>query len=331
MINILCDIPILDDASSFYRGMGPLSQLRKKLPVNLVTKGTPTWDTLSTTDILFMQRPFSEDHLKLATLARSMGVPIWMDFDDLLTDVPSDNPTFFVYGQPKVKRTVELLLELADHITVPTQALKDVWSALLSFDPKITVIPSGFPDHVMRLKRPFEYKPIVSWRGGMSHERDLRSVEQTLIKEIDENPYRLWNFIGYHPWYLVEGRKNVNQHPFIPLENYHEYLCTEVMPTFHLVPLHDTLFNRCKSDISWMEGVLAGAAVIASESMPEFDRPGVHYFEDMDGLQGFLTIAPSQLKVMHLESWNFIQENRTLERLNQNRIDIILSLLKTAS
>lgn len=125
MLKLATHIPNLNDSTSFYRAMGPLSHLRRKLMPDLVTHHLAkySWATLAECDALFMQRGYTSDEVGIMEMAKDIGIPIWVDYDDLLFDVPTDNPAYFLYMAPDKRKNVAEIIQGADLVTVTTAAL----------------------------------------------------------------------------------------------------------------------------------------------------------------------------------------------------------------
>ena len=84
---VLC--PSNTDATSFYRGIGPLAEIRReRFNLALTFINDVNWSTLKLCDAAFLQRPFTSNHLKIAELVKRNQLPLWIDFDDDLFSVP---------------------------------------------------------------------------------------------------------------------------------------------------------------------------------------------------------------------------------------------------
>ena len=106
------------DGTSFYRAYGPLRHLRRNLMPELLfvkLEGEPDWSAFLNIDALFIQR----GHLPLALAwckeALSAGVPIWLDYDDPVWDIPPHHPRFQDFHTSQ--KELAHILRLADVIT----------------------------------------------------------------------------------------------------------------------------------------------------------------------------------------------------------------------
>src|SRR5574343_899363 len=114
MKTILMVCPNYYDATSWYRGMRPFQRIKRETgKINLAMVTSVDWSVLGNCDLLFLQRPYTEAHLKLATLATQMNVPIWVDFDDFLFEMPTDNPVFNTYSTKEVQKRIAEITAMA--------------------------------------------------------------------------------------------------------------------------------------------------------------------------------------------------------------------------
>src|ERR1035437_2744530 len=122
MTTVLVVAPDKTDATSFYRCAGPFSALRKTNPeIQFVYPSEMNWTYIKNSDVVFLQRPFNDEHVRVAELAKEMRVPLWIDYDDNLLELPADNPVQAIYNETKVQNNIRYMLAIADHVTVSTQ------------------------------------------------------------------------------------------------------------------------------------------------------------------------------------------------------------------
>ncbi len=102
-----------------------------------------------------------------------------------------------------------------------------------------------------------------------------------------------------------------------------------LQPAIMIVPLVDNDFNRAKSNIAWLEGCFAGAAVIAPD-FPEFQRPGVLNYsspEQFGDVLGNAMIGNYDLKKLSEDGWAHIRKYELLTHRNQIRVNALKDLL----
>lgn len=329
MKNIMMVIPTMTDATSLYRGVGPMAHLKKKRPdINLTFVSEVNWAVLRMTDVVFMQRPFNDDHMTIARMAKDQHIPLWIDYDDDLFSVPSDNPTHKMYSQERIKKNVATIIAMADHVTVSTDFLK---RKITSLNKNITVVKNALDSDMFR--RTEEQKKsrnkLAMWRGSNTHMRDLMTVAGEICESMDSHPSWTFHFQGYNPWFITEGAKNAVVGAAVDIVQYFQ-LMQKIRPSIMMVPLADSDFNRSKSNIAWLEGAFAGSVTIA----PEFDEwkvPGCFtYKEPHDFARVFKEVAMLGDDVLNQQSemaWEYVQDCLTLDTVNKGRSDVLNSLL----
>lgn len=333
MRRVMAICPNPRDATSFYRGVGPLSRLQKDVPdLTLVFASHVDYATLAPCDVVFLQRPSKPEHLQIAALTVNQNIPLWLDFDDDLMSVTPDNPTYHQYGDPDTKKRIAKIIKMASVITVSTKFLGDQIAPLNN---NVVLVPNAIDDYQFenRRPRPVPRQKLVMWRGGSSHQRDLMTVASELV-EASQDPARadwVFHFQGYHPWWITEQmREAATRHaPSLTPTDY-MILLEEICPAILVVPLVDNVFNRSKSSCSWIEAAYAGAMVIAPH-MPEFLRPGIINYDSPAGFAAALRDAMTgKMDIAKLadEGWAAVREDYTLTKVNPLRQRVLDILTK---
>src|ERR1035437_9869971 len=97
-----------------------------------------------------------------------------------------------------------------------------------------------------------------------------------------------------------------------------------------IVPLVDSEFNRAKSNIAWLEGTYAGAAVVA-RSLPEFGVPGCIHYEDPKEFSNVVrdALASSERRKSAVrKSWSHISKaGLHLSDVNHIRQEVLNDLI----
>jgi hypothetical protein len=333
-ITILCIIPDVLDGTSFYRGIGPLSHLKRKsvLNINLVVASTINWSVILPADIVFMQRPYSGEHVQVAEMAKMQSKPLWIDYDDDLFSVGVDNPSHPMYGNKNIQHNVKTLIGMADVVTASTEHLAN---KLRTLNPKVTVINNALDLSLFKYRKPNEENKqkneLVMWRGSPTHVKDVLSVANQILQIHDERPDTIFEFVGDR-MFLVTEQMKANQFVHTPWKDclsYQHHIYSRAPKAF-IVPLMFSEFNRSKSNISMLEATFAGALTIAPK-MHEFEQAGVFTYKDQAEFETKLRDVMNMVEDEHLYylnlAWNNILEKYTLDAINHKRADLILSIL----
>lgn len=326
-ICVVCANPM--DATSFYRGAGPMSELRKVMNVTNVYLPQINWASIRNADVVFMQRPVTHNEMMILETAKMNKKKIWVDYDDYLLGVPPWNPASTVYDNPEIQKNIKTILKHADVVTVSTKFLKHKYT---EFNANIHVVPNAFDDTILNFKQDLATFPVVTWRGSHSHCKDLDVFTPAMCEVAAK--YEHWNFLfmGEPLWQTVEKMKQVNKKvSIVPNKEPTYYFKTfqSLRPSVHVVPLIKDDFNLCKSNISWIEGTFAGATCLVPDWY-EWQVPGaVNYTDENDfkvKLDELIKAGINQ-NDLYLKSKAYIEENLLLSKVTVKRKEILESLL----
>jgi hypothetical protein len=299
--------PDANGGVSLMRALGPLSAMaREDRRLELVLphstgqgERSMGWSWLAGLDALFMSAPYTRHHGNLARMAKMMGLPVWVDWDDDLCCVPIYNPNCGAFNAEEIRPVLDTLVNLADVVTVSTEEIKRRRTPEGNFgeSPKLTggspvppgegkirVLPNG-------CQWPFTEGPRtkrIVWRGWGNHDADLLEVLPAIeaVARDPKNAAWKWAFLGEPPWQVSEAIPSGNlEHdtgadPML----YMGMLC-HLRPWLQIVPLKENGFNRCRSNLAWIEASCAGAITLAP-AWEEWLRPGVRNYDGGRGARG---------------------------------------------
>ncbi len=283
-MKVLAYCPIVLDGTAYWRATSPLSFLRQQaqdLHVTFTEKCD--YKMLLEHDVLFLQRPFISEAVAAAQLANTLGRPVWCDWDDDILNVPSNNGRVFVYQQDHYKQNVKSLLAGADAISVTNAELASRFAQFAATKP--VIIPNALDPNLTLPSESEDLLPVrrVVWRGGDSHNEDLLVFGDCfprVARETEGNA--LWHFIGFNPHWILQDfpAASVSVHQWMgDVVAYFRFL-GQLRPSIFAVPLVDSPFNRCKSNISVIEAAWCGALPVAPRWLDGCDLPGVLTYDD---------------------------------------------------
>ena len=334
MTNLAVYVPNATDATSWYRAIGPIAELKKtnrELTVSFVSE--TNWATLAFADAIFMQRPHRQRDLDTLKMAKAQGVKTWVDYDDFLLDVPTDNPTAKHYRSEATMKCVAECIATADVVTVSTPFLLE---KLAPLNTNIVVIPNALNTKLFDIEAPVvgvEQNNVILWRGSATHRADYSTVAEQLVELANRPEMKAWAwvFLGDRPWFteLMPHKNVVCMEPLDVIE-YHSFIKT-LKPALMFVPLVENDFNKCKSNCAWLEASYAGAAVVSTDLL-EWDKPGiVRSPHQMFGNSlTALVENPARRAYMANESRAYIRRELALETVNKKRMEVINTLTEGA-
>jgi hypothetical protein len=330
MITIGVSCPRPTDTTSFYRGIGPMAALKRQCKyLNYMMSPVWDWTTMAPLDLFFLQRPYTEDHVKMMEMAQDHRIPVWVDYDDLLLAVPTDNPSYFQFEH--TKNTVAKIMADAEVVTVSTEYLAKAVRTIAKG--RVVVVPNGLseqfdsPNHGPRGE-----KKKVFWRGSRTHQRDVFTHADQIVR-LARNPEHAeweWHWFADNMWFVTDSLPKDRAICYEATDHivYHQMI-TKIAPEVFIVPLHLSPFNLAKSNNAWLEATYAGALTLAPD-WEEWRRPGIINYKDpehfMEQLEKVLRgTYPREPRVA--QSWSYIQRHLRLRDVNLKRVQVICDTL----
>lgn len=305
-MKILFCSPCPNDVNSFYRGIGPLSclpYLDPSIQINHLTD--LSWSALALCDVVFLQRPFSPEHMEIARIAKQMDKRLWLDYDDDLLNVPpSHGDVYQLYRQGSIQQAISAILSWADVVTVTNEYLADLYSEWTS---RCTIVPNAYHDYWLPLEPPTTPRErTIFWRGSAGHIADLAAFANDLAAVAAANPEWKWSFMGAVPWCL-EGRiPGLEYRSPVDIFTYHHVVRDVIRPAIMIAPLRDIPFNRGRSNSAAIEALSFGAQFAAT----------------IEELSNYLNGAQSPAWL----DWGVVKNELFLSHINYRRLDILRSL-----
>lgn len=320
-MDILFLTPDRTDATSFYRAGGIAANLEKQSKHNITVFNYDEiqlhWQTILGFDVIMLQRPFTKANYDLCRYIKGIGKKLWVDQDDNLLALNPENRHFMLYSDNV--ENVKKIIAIADVVSVTTEYLRQSY---LSLNKNIWVIPNALNDVFKRVEK--KRADIAVWRGSEHHIYDLMAHGKAINLLAEDFPEWKFMFLGFYPWFLAKSENKGFVKP-IDIMLYTQSLANLAPAVVH-VPLHDNLFNRCKSNIAWIEATFAGAVTVAPEW---WNAPGtLSYSNIQEYYEAIAAVLTKQVntELMVKDSWDFIQEYLTLPKVNKKRIELIESL-----
>jgi hypothetical protein len=257
------------DGTSFYRAWGVFNQIARKenLPIVFESSNKGSWSDFTGYDLIFMHRPHDESHVRYCQLAKRY-TKIWMDWDDDILNIPTDNPTHDAYNTNSVVK----LVQLADMITTSTEPLMD------SYNANGEVIQNYIPLDVTYNKPMRTDKFRVVWRGSNTHDLDFFDNMPELLKFLNGKKDIEFVFVGdVSPICMREVNKHcaIRKIKGMDTSTYFEFLQGKQVGDVLYVPLNESLFNKSKSDCAVLEGLVNGMLSIT----PEWNNPDTYAYK----------------------------------------------------
>lgn len=216
-------------------------------------------------DRIFTQRLFSPQILDLLKqLKDQTGCSIVCDCDDLIWTWKSEKLPDYNFCSKNIdcdanRAAMEKLLDqVVDRVTVSTPYLAKAMEDFTD-ESKITHIPNylSWSDWHFDLNQRVPKDPVFFFAGTSTH---VGSKESGLYGDFSEP---LVNYLrnktmmskGFKPWFL----NNCQVLPYSTISRYAKDFYSQASAcTFVIAPLQDNLFNKCKSNLKYLETAAVG-------------------------------------------------------------------------
>lgn len=186
-----------------------------------------------------------DDFLKILDIRKWSGAKWVMDVDDNIFGVQHDNPAH--QGVQNVLPAMQRSLRMADGLVVSVPPLKTLYQSL---NPHIYIQYNGIDFSWFDTLTVKKHKGIrIGWRGAAGHNYDRELVEPAMRRITKDYPgtiFVVFQQLDPHYDFPYEHQE------FVPFPDYFETLASLGLDIF-TIPLLDTSYNRCKSNIAYLE------------------------------------------------------------------------------
>lgn len=227
--------------------------------------------------IIIYRSPISPELLRLCHLAKEYGKPVFFDIDDLVFDTVYTDQLSYTQGLNSIEkgnydagvRNYGYMLENCDGAITSTNQLQE---ELYKYQSKVLLNRNLASDDLIAISSQYikdysqtsDIVKIGYFSGSISHNENFE-----LIKPAIKQLLTKYSNVQLH----IVGILNIPQ-DMKPFENQivtHDYVDWDKLPALisevdiNLAPLVDSIFNRAKSEIKWIEAALVKVPTVASK------------------------------------------------------------------
>ena len=227
--------------------------------------------------IIIYRSPISPELLRLCHLAKEYGKPVFFDIDDLVFDTVYTDQLSYTQGLNSVEkgnydagvRNYGYMLENCDGAITSTNQLQE---ELYKYQSKVLLNRNLASDDLIAISSQYikdysqtsDIVKIGYFSGSISHNENFE-----LIKPAIKQLLTKYSNVQLH----IVGILDIPQ-DMKPFENQivtHDYVDWDKLPALisevdiNLAPLVDSIFNRAKSEIKWIEAALVKVPTVASK------------------------------------------------------------------
>jgi len=242
-------------------------------------------------DVVVFHRPEEPMKLELARTLKKLGKKIVFDNDDTYKDDGGVKFNEFMdknrleKGLARLNDSIDAFIKEADLVTCSTEFLKEEY---LKLNPNVVVLPNCIdPFYFDEPLRNENGKVRIGIVGSIGVTSDLWVAEPILRKYLNDDRVEIVLFSmppkghdkitrelysnEYEFLDEIMQASNVIWQPFVDMQDYYETL-NELRLDIMIIPRADNYFNRCKSNIKFLEASMFEIPVIA-QSFPDGKSP----------------------------------------------------------
>lgn len=323
-------------SSAYIRLLAPLTAAAEHHPIEFTLLGPDEMERAAEGDVCIIQRTAIGNEKRaerLVRLARQAGCRLVMDIDDAVTMLQPDHPNYKDFSNRTV--AFDLLLREADQAWFSTAPLLDLYRARTAHP---SIVVNGLDP---RLWCPERGRPIPFTGGGparllymgtATHDADfalvlpaldrldgIESFSLTVIGALREPPARPWLT-------LLTPPRDATAYP-----EFVAWLIAQGPFDIGIAPLADTVFNRGKSDIKFLDYTALGLASVLSDvpayaGVAKSTRLAVFAANTEEGwftaLQRAITHRETS-KVMAALAWDYLWGRRTVSAPGEQMVALL--------
>jgi len=245
--------------SIWYRGHAPGMALKSQ-GHDVILSDRPDERMLADLDVLVVVHNHRPGLLEVIEDMNLRGKTTVFETDDDYWAIHPENPAASYWTAERLEEMNRIVRECSV-VTVSTEELARIVKPM---NANVRVLRNMLPDeHWPTEPRPFNRGDdlVLGWAGSPSHVADIRIILPIMRQLLDEYPRLSVRLAG-----MTEGwtdpHPRIELVPWVKVEEY-----ASVLQGFDIgvAPLQDTRFNRCKSDLKFVEYSMVGVPTVASQ------------------------------------------------------------------
>ncbi len=299
--------------------------------------------------------------LKTINRLRSLGIKVVLDLDDYWV-LPTSHPLKRAYDHYDIPSRIVENIKAADYVTCTNKILANY---IKEYNDKVMVLPNC----VDKLQPQFKQMDIETdvmrfgWIGGVYHVKDIEPLERSFQKlwtnkdlkgkwsmtfggfNVNQDRKKLeeiftanYKHLDYNYEYYLKVFTNLSEHTM----NNQPYKRIWALDVFNyvsmynhidvaLIPLRDTIFNNCKSELKVIEAGAMGKAAIVNDCYPYnevcndtnsikigYNRPHLDWYLAMKDL----TLNPNKAKDLAAQLTIDCEEKFNINKITKERLDL---------
>ena len=257
-----------DQGDYYYRTHSPgisMSQEEGVYVINMTNQHRKKFDILTRADVVVLKNVCDPDLLPIIHQRRRSGQLTLYEIADNLSAIQPWNPLFSFYENPDNLSLIFQLANRCDALQVTCMELKRIFSYL---NPTCQVFPNQIAFVPPENRKSNPWNIVIGWGGSHGHLEDMAEIADDFMAWLMSKPGLTMHLMCSESVYRLFDAVPSDKKSYRPpgsLEDYFHFLSGI---DIGIAPMKDTPFNRCRSDVKFLEYAVSNVAPVLRDLEP---------------------------------------------------------------
>ena len=263
-----------ETGDSYYRMRWPARELATQRPswriINLDALAKERHEWALEADLLVLFQSNDYDAVSIIHARRARGLKTLVEYNDNFYASQPWSPVAKEWSNPLLWQAYETIMNEADGLLVTGPGLFQLFSERISTD-KIFILGNNVPTSPdplgVLLNSKSHDTTVIGWAGSLGHIADLLAIAPTVQSALSTIPQSEFHVMGNE---AIPRLLHIPQHQlrYTAWGSMDEYFAFWRPVHIGVIPLLDTEYNRCRSDIKAVEMIYRGVLPIIPDALP---------------------------------------------------------------
>lgn len=318
-----------------YRMEWPVESLAKLDPslciINVHAQAKERYELAAKADLLVLFQTNDIDLISIIEQRKQAGLQTICEFNDNFYAPQPWSPVAKAWSSNHLRATYEVFLTHADQIMVTSEGLHDLFVSRTQTP--ITIIQNNLPDIPESLDSLLTRKKRHSfgWAGSLGHVADILSIGPMVQAYLLSHADATFHVMGNES--LASNLHLHERYFFTPWGTVEQYFEFWNSIEVGIIPLLDTPYNQCRSDVKLLEMVSRGVVPIVPHAKPyqtlieRFNLPCYRHLRELNTrLKEVFALSQEERFALLAPIHRSIQDER-LQSHNEERLKFYRSCL----
>jgi hypothetical protein len=291
---------------------------------------------LAHADVLVLNMVCDADLLPVVADRTRRGLPTIFEVNDDVAQMEPFNPVAGFYAQTDHQILFRMLVRTCDAVQFCTPELQRIYGSLNS---RSAVFPNQMSRRANTRTRAAAgdaARTVIGWGGSFGHLKDIAEIADPLIEWVQRRQDVVLQLMCADKIWTLFDRLEAGKKRHVPTGTIEEYHAFVASLDLGIAPMQDTGYNRCRSDVKFLEYALHGVVAVVRALVP-YERTVEHratgmLFRDnaeMLALLDELVENPQLRQTIAANATAYVATQRSERSHSADRIDFYRSLLSS--